>query len=1732
MKLKNFKNPFKMYKKWKFKKKLSKIKKPVVASLVLVLVLAGVYFLFFNPSEVMADWWDNNWHYRKAIQVTNNGSAQTDFQIKVLENYNMSADVTAGKVQSNFNDLRFTDANGKMLNYWIEDDTATSLDVWAKISSIPAGTSVVYMYYGNPNASSGKTIIGTSTFPGLSCKAILDAGNSSGDGKYWIDPSNGDSSDKEQVYCDMTNDDGGWMLVFPSMVNNVYTSTGFNVTTNEVDGNGGIRYTFTSVDTGCGTGGVRPQANITISNDYQWDRVRSKKILGPNGGASCWGTDGVAGYTGNTNLESHSSELDVVQNCVLSCSTSPFVMPPMGRCDNAAENFARFNQGSDRSFEQISRRINRSTVSGPGVGLDCQTIGLDWTIEQIYIRENNLLFSDFSTSPSTTEEKSPGPVGYWSFDEGYGTTAYDRTSNANDGTISGATWQTEDMCVNGKCLKFIAAADRVSVSNTIIPNLEAITVSMWIKPGVAPGSNYPIFFNSSGQYLYLAYHHDTDRFRVSWRDGGGIQRSLSVYGFENHNEWHYITAVLTENSQKLYVNGIEEGSNSYAGFESTSVNGATLGYYNTSYPFHGFLDEVKIYPYARTAEQIKADYNARGGATSKGTAISMGGRTSQGDFLSDGLVGYWKMDESSGNAIDSSGNGNTGTWNGTGSHYPAGKFGNGGGFNGTDDYVEFSSSIILESASLWANFNDITSTSYFLGNGSQSQGVRYDGSMFLVFNGGSNWTAVPWTKRDELVHFAVVRVDGTANYDIYINGGKIGTGYAGDGNADIAIKLLGKRYDGYQFKGIIDEVRIYNRALSDREVRQLYEWAPGPVAYYDFEEGSGTNLYDKSGNGYNSTSFVSSPVWSLGKYGGSLDFDGTDDYINIGSPMNNMKEFSISTWIKTTQQETNGTSYKIPAIMGVQHGAGFTTNDFAFLNNNGYLGWWDEFSGVYKAAYTTSSFIADGNWHYVIANRSIVGTSSIIDLYVDGIKVGSDTIANANGAIVRPIRLAYSYDIYTAFDGRLDDVRIYNYARTQKQILEDMLAHRGGGNAGPVAHWKFDEGYGTTAYDTGLGGNNGTISGATWTNDGKLGKALSFNGTSDYVDLGEDIEISPDYQGWTAIYWFKTNDATKLQHFNSAESDEFNANWLSLYNNKLAVWNRNPGYWKYGSTIIQNDIWYQAVFVCDKGGTNYRFYINGVREGGDHVDNVWSADYSSFLARYIGRYEYGGGYSRYFDGIIDEVKFYNYALTEDEIKIEYNQGKVGVMGAVSSDETMGGHSSALEYCVPGDNSYCEPPVAEWKFEEKTGNTVYDTSDNNNHGTINGMVLGEETWTQGKIGSALDFDGENDYVDFSAADIIDPSTGTIEAWIYANNWDANRMTVFSSEMGPAWADLRFVLFSNYNNSLTFSVSNGTSSITDNVNTGTILSADTWYHITGTYDGTAVKIYVNGILKDSYTTSIVPGSFTPTKTMAGWHYSNRYWNGKIDQIRIFDYARTPAQVAWDYNKGKPIAHYKMDKGEGTTIYDSSGNGNDGTLNLGSLGQTSAGSVKVSGNTAWYNGRQGKQNYSLNFDGSDDYVEVSDNSTTNWPSGITISAWVKTNVIANQGIVSKSSTSNREFHIRLGSGGKAEMWLSTNGVGPTGSTALSTDSYSTGVWHHVIGVFDNSDLTVYLDGKSGTPVNISGSIYNGTGSLNIGKWVEGGYQFNGQIDDVRIYNYALTEAQIKTLYNFGAARLGTGN
>lgn len=268
------------------------------------------------------------------------------------------------------------------------------------------------------------------------------------------------------------------------------------------------------------------------------------------------------------------------------------------------------------------------------------------------------------------------------------------------------------------------------------------------------------------------------------------------------------------------------------------------------------------------------------------------------------------------------------------------------------------------------------------------------------------------------------------------------------------------------------------------------------------------------------------------------------------------------------------------------------------------------------------------------------------------------------------------------------------------------------------------------------------------------------------------------------------------------------------------------------------------------------------------------------------------------------------------------------------------------------------------------------------------------------------------------------------------------------------------------------------------------------------------------------------------------------GLIDSVRLFNYARTAAQVAWDYNKGGPVGYWKMDECQGDRANDSSGNNNHGTITIGASGEDTIGICNTS-STAWGSGATGKRNSSLSLDGTDDYVDLGTSSQLN-PTGssLTLSAWVYSNTITGSSprrVISRDAdTTGSEPYIIYSLGlnsanqGSVSFELTTGGTRTFLETNANTISAS--AWYHVAAVYDGTNQIIYINGVNTTQGSKTGSITSSSGKNLIGirDATSPKQFFNGQIDDARVYNYALTPTQVKTLYNNGAVNFAplTGN
>ena len=188
---------------------------------------------------------------------------------------------------------------------------------------------------------------------------------------------------------------------------------------------------------------------------------------------------------------------------------------------------------------------------------------------------------------------------------------------------------------------------------------------------------------------------------------------------------------------------------------------------------------------------------------------------------------------------------------------------------------------------------------------------------------------------------------------------------------------------------------------------------------------------------------------------------------------------------------------------------------------------------------------------------------------------------------------------------------------------------------------------------------------------------------------------------------------------------------------------------------------------------------------------------------------------------------------------------------------------------------------------------------------------------------------------------------------------------------------------------------------------------------------------------------------------------------------------------------VGLWHLDEGIGTTAYDSSGYGNDGT---------------IQGNPAWVSGRIGK---ALKFDGIDDYVEVPDSASLDITDKITVEAWVKIDVSGTDMIIVRKGLA---YSLQKYTDDKFEFWVCIGGTwrgvrGVAGGTVAAT-----GTWYHVAGVYDGSYVKVYVNNVLDRQAPVTGTIDVTNRPLGIGVNTDTTtYKsfFNGIIDEVYVWS-----------------------
>ena len=220
--------------------------------------------------------------------------------------------------------------------------------------------------------------------------------------------------------------------------------------------------------------------------------------------------------------------------------------------------------------------------------------------------------------------------------------------------------------------------------------------------------------------------------------------------------------------------------------------------------------------------------------------------------------------------------------------------------------------------------------------------------------------------------------------------------------------------------------------------------------------------------------------------------------------------------------------------------------------------------------------------------------------------------------------------------------------------------------------------------------------------------------------------------------------------------------------------------------------------------------------------------------------------------------------------------------------------------------------------------------------------------------------------------------------------------------------------------------------------------------------------------------------------------------IDDIRLYRLA-PPVPVPTEPSTDGLVAYYTMDN----NVQDQSGNGLNGTL---------------MGNPTFVAGKAG---LALSLDGQNDYVDCNNAAGFDITDEITLSAWVNTNDAGNDEHNPFVGKGDQSYAIKHATSNAIEFFIYDNASWQTIQSPI-TSSFN-GVWHHVAGTYDGTQLKLYIDGGLAAMMNYEGSIASSTYPVNIGRnSQETDRLYEGSIDEVRIYNRALSEGEILYLAN----------
>lgn len=482
----------------------------------------------------------------------------------------------------------------------------------------------------------------------------------------------------------------------------------------------------------------------------------------------------------------------------------------------------------------------------------------------------------------------------------------------------------------------------------------------------------------------------------------------------------------------------------------------------------------------------------------------------------------------------------------------------------------------------------------------------------------------------------------------------------------------------------------------------------------------------------------------------------------------------------------------------------------------------------------------------------------------------------------------------------------------------------------------------------------------------------------------------------------------------------------------------------------------------------------------------------------------------------------------------------GSLGGPRAAWAVGNYSSTVA---------ADSPVGYWRLGEGSGTTAADSSGNSGAGTyVGGTTLGASGAPVSDSDTAVSMDGSSGYVQVPSSSALNPSAHvTVEAWVNPSTGQfadqkAIVMKGYTSHSSPYYQyGLTMLDSSSAPKDVTFwATVGGGLRYVDMINSGWTYSS--WNHIVGTYDGSALRLYVNGILQASTAASGALSGYSTVLDIGAYENlaknSTYLYGGALDEVAVYGSALSQARinahylaatgnspsapVASGYDRhvraDGPSAYWRLHETTGSYATDESGYGNTAQY-LGGYTQGAAGAIKDDTDSA------------VSLDGVSGYLEAPSSATLNAPTtGVTVEAWVKPasgSLTLQRALVDKAYTSHNSPYYQYGlfmyddtpAPKNVTFWLTVAGA-PRYVLANNT-GYNYGVWNHIVGTYDGARMRMYVNGNLVADAAQTGTLSQYATVMDIGAYPNlaknSTYVLPGDVDDVAIYDHALTRSRV---------------